>query len=210
MFTKRYNTRIRRWTGDLVARTLGRTGLHASTLTVLNLLFTLASVWWLASGQFFIGGLIVAFASLFDVLDGALARAKNQTSRFGSFLDSTLDRYADMLIFFGLLIYFEHSALHTTVEILLIFAAATGSLLTSYIRARAEGCGFNCKVGLLERPERIALIVLGLLTGWVTLMLWCLAILSNITALQRFIYVWMQSRAKPVAKRTIQAVERGK
>jgi CDP-diacylglycerol--glycerol-3-phosphate 3-phosphatidyltransferase len=147
MFMKRYNTRIRQWTGDLVARTLGRTGLHASTLTLLNLLLTLASVWWLASGQFFIGGLIVAFASLFDVLDGALARAKNQASRFGSFLDSTLDRYADMLIFLGLLIYFERSAVHT-VETLLIFAATVGSLLTSYIRARAEGCGFDCKVGL--------------------------------------------------------------
>jgi hypothetical protein len=83
-------------------------------------------------------------------------------------------------------------------------------LLTSYIRARAEGCGFDCKVGLLERPERIALIVLGLLTGWVTFMLWCLAILSNITAFQRFVYVWMQSRAKPVTKCPIQAVERGK
>jgi CDP-diacylglycerol--glycerol-3-phosphate 3-phosphatidyltransferase len=114
-----------------------------------------------------------------------------------------------MLIFLGLLLYFERSTVHT-VETLLIFAAAAGSLLTSYIRARAEGCGFDCKVGLLERPERIALIVLGLLTGWVTLMLWCLAVLSNITAFQRFVYVWMQSRASPVAKRPIQAVERGK
>lgn len=106
MFTKRYNKHIRQWTADLAARTLGRTGVHPSMLTVLNLLLTIASVWWLASGQFFVGGLIVAFASLFDVLDGALARATNQVSRFGSFLDSTLDRYADMVILLGLLIFF--------------------------------------------------------------------------------------------------------
>lgn len=209
MFTKRYNKHIRQWTADLAARTLGRTGVHPSMLTVLNLLLTIASVWWLASGQFFVGGLIVAFASLFDVLDGALARATNQVSRFGSFLDSTLDRYADMVILLGLLIFFERLTPHA-VETLLIFAAAVGSLLTSYIRARAEGCGFDGKAGLLERPERIALIVLGLLTGWVTLMLWCLAILSNITAIQRFVHVWLQSRAEPVAKRPIHAVERGK
>lgn len=209
MFSKRYNTTIRRITGDLVARTLGRTGVTASELTVMSLVLTLASIWWLASGQFLIAGFIVAFASIFDVLDGAVARAKNQVSRFGSFLDSTLDRYSDTLIYLGLLLYFERLAPQSS-ETLLIFAATVGSLLTSYIRARAEGCGFECKVGLLERPERIALIVLGLLTGWVTLMLWCLAILSNLTAIQRFIYVWMQSRAEVLAKRSIQVVEQGK
>ncbi len=209
MFTKRYNMQIRRFTGELVARTLGRTGLTASELTVMSLVLTLVSVWWLASGQFFVGGVIVALASLFDVLDGALARAKNQVSRFGSFLDSTLDRYSDTIIFLGLLLYFERLAPHS-IETLLIFASVVGSLLTSYIRARAEGCGFECKVGLLERPERIALIVLGLLTGWVTLMLWCLAILSNVTAIQRFVYVWMQSRNEVLAQRSVRVMERGK
>jgi CDP-diacylglycerol---glycerol-3-phosphate 3-phosphatidyltransferase len=199
MFSKAFNERVRRATGALVSKTLARTPLTASELTVLSPILTLAAVWLIASGNFFFGGLVVAFASSFDMLDGALARAKNEVTQFGSFLDSTLDRYSDLLIFLGLLLHYEFVA-PNSVNIVLIYVATTGSLLISYIRARAEALGYDCKVGILERPERIILIVLGLLTGWMTLVLWVLAIFTHVTALQRFIHVWGQSRAQRVKK----------
>jgi CDP-diacylglycerol--glycerol-3-phosphate 3-phosphatidyltransferase len=201
MFSKAFNERIRQMTGLFVSKTLARTPVTASELTVLSPILTLVAVWFLATGNFFFGGLIVAFASTFDMLDGALARAKNNVTKFGSFLDSTLDRYSEVLIFFGLLLYYERVP-HETVSVILIYVAAVGSLLVSYIRARAEALGYDCKVGLLERPERIILLVLGLLTGWVTLVLWILAVFTHVTALQRFVYVWTQSREKKVKERT--------
>lgn len=201
MSYKALNERVRQATGSFVSKTLARTRVTASELTVLSPILTLAAVWLLATGNFFLGGLVVAFAGSFDMLDGALARAKNEVSLFGSFLDSTLDRYSETLIFLGLLLYYELNA-HTSVNIFLIYAAITGSLLISYIRARAEALGYDCKVGLLERPERIILIVIGLLTGWITFVLWVLAILTHVTALQRFVHVWMQSRAKKIEKRS--------
>jgi CDP-diacylglycerol---glycerol-3-phosphate 3-phosphatidyltransferase len=194
MFPRAFNERVRRFTSELMRRTLARTGITASELTVLSPLLTLGAVWLLATGNFVAGGLMVAFASSFDMLDGALARAKNEVSLFGSFLDSTLDRYSDVLIFLGLLLHYQWTAPGSN-EIILIYAATTGSVLISYVRAKAEALGYDCKVGLLERPERIVLIILGLLTGWVTLVLWVLAIFTHVTAAQRFVHVWRQSRA---------------
>lgn len=190
-------TKIRYYVGVGVAKTLGRTSLSANILTLVSPLLILGSVWLLASGTFFWAGCLILFASSFDMLDGALARAKNEESRFGAFLDSTLDRYSEVLIFFGLLLYY-HQAATDSFDILLIYIAMTGSLLISYTRARAESLGFDCKVGLLERPERIILIVGGLLTGWMSVILWVLAILTYITAVHRLLHVWWQSRNDPI------------
>ena len=153
----------------------------------------LGSIYLLASGAFFWAGCLILGASIFDMLDGAVARVKNETSRFGAFLDSTLDRYSEAFVYFGLLLYYQQT-IHSSYEIILIYTSVIGSFLVSYIRARAEALGFDCKVGLLERPERIILVVLGLLSGWTSVMLWALAILTHITALQRLIYVWRQSQ----------------
>lgn len=187
------DTKIRHYVGVVVARTLGRTSLSANGLTIVSPILIIGSVWLLATGSFFWAGCLILFASSFDMLDGALARAKNQVSRFGAFLDSTLDRYSEVIIFFGLLLHYYRVA-PTSIDVLLIYVAITGSLLISYTRARAEALGFDCKVGLLERPERIVLIVLGLVTGWVYLTLWVLAILTYLTAAHRFFHVWWQSR----------------
>lgn len=194
MLPERYAAQIREVTLNLMRKTLARTPIRANDLTVLSLVLTLGAIWVLASGAFVAGGILIACASSFDMLDGALARAKNEASRFGAFLDSTLDRYAEVLIFFGLALFYVRQG-NAATEIMLIIASVTGSLLVSYMRARAEGLGLDGKVGLLERPERIVLIVLGLLTGWVTLALWILAIFTHVTALQRFIHVLMQIRA---------------
>lgn len=201
VFPKDLNDRIRRTTGLIVSKTLAKTPITASELTVLSPMLMVVAVWLIAIGSFIPAGIVVALASSFDMLDGALARAKNEVTRFGSFLDSTLDRYSETMIFFGLLLYFERVG-SSQVETILVYLAVVGSLLVSYVRARAEALGYDCKVGLLERPERIILIVIGLLTGWITPVLWCLAVLTHITAAQRFFHVWAQSRATKITEKS--------
>jgi CDP-diacylglycerol--glycerol-3-phosphate 3-phosphatidyltransferase len=192
MFPERFDTKVRLCTDTIVTRTLARTSLSANLLTILGSVMIFGSIYLLVSGAFFWAGCLILGASVFDMLDGAVARVKNETSRFGAFLDSTLDRYSEAFMFFGLLLYYQRTS-HPSIEIILTYASVVGSFLVSYIRARAEALGFDCKVGLLERPQRIILIVLGLLSGWTSIMLWTLAILTHITALQRLIYVWRQS-----------------
>src|SRR5215217_738468 len=193
MFLERFDTKVRLFTDTIVTKTLAHTSLSANVLTVLGSVMIFGSIYLLASGAFFWAGCLILGASIFDMLDGAVARVKNETSRFGAFLDSTLDRYSEAFVYFGLLLHYQQT-IHPSYEIILIYTSVIGSFLVSYIRARAEALGFDCKVGLLERPERIILVVLGLLSGWTSVMLWALAILTHITALQRLIYVWRQSQ----------------
>ena len=110
----------------------------------------------------------------------------------GAFLDSTLDRLSEAVILFGLLVHFAAAA--ATEEVLLIFAVLTFSVLVSYIRARAEGIGYSCTVGLVTRPERVVLLALGLIIGEVTILLYILASASFFTAAHRFVHVWNQAR----------------
>jgi len=132
-------------------------------------------------------------SGIFDALDGTLARLTDRRTRFGAFLDSTCDRYADAAILLGVMLPFLRAGQHT--QVILAFAAIIGSVLVSYTRARAEGLGLECKVGLLTRLERFLIIAIALILGSfvplaVTLALWLLAVLTNFTALQRIIYVW--------------------
>lgn len=187
------NERIRKGTTAFVTNTLTHTRLTATEITVAGLVLISGSVWLLATGQFVWAALLITLASAFDMLDGALARAKNESSRIGAFLDSTLDRYSEAVIFLGLLLYYIRLQPDST-GVTLIYVTIVGSILVSYVRARAEGLGFDCKVGLLERPERIILIVFGLLTGWMLPVLWLMAVLTHITALQRMIHVLRQGR----------------
>lgn len=199
MFSKRYHDRIRVITGDLVSKTLAQTGISPNALTIISPILTLGALWFLVTGQFLFAGFVIAFTSAFDMLDGALARTTNQVSKFGAFLDSTLDRVSEVLILFGLLLYYQRVS-PGGVEIPLIYAAITGSVLISYVRARAEALDYDCKVGLLERPERIVLIVLGLLTNLIGLMLWLLAILTYVTTIQRIWHVYSQSRVQMISR----------
>ncbi|HMO56963.1 MAG TPA: CDP-alcohol phosphatidyltransferase family protein [Roseiflexaceae bacterium] len=200
MFPETFTTKIRDMTGAVVARPLGRTSITASDLTIAGTLLTCGAAWLIATGHFVWGGLLVAFASSFDMLDGALARVKREASNYGAFLDSTLDRYSEAVIYFGLLYYYHIHQIGGS-EPLLIYAIVTGSLLTSYIRARAEALGYDCKVGLLERPERIIVLVLGLLSGYLTIAFWVLAVLTHVTAIQRFVHVWGQGKGERPARR---------
>jgi len=136
------------------------------------------------------GGLVVVVASVFDMLDGRVARLRGRGTAFGAFLDSTMDRYSDMVLYMGLLILYAR--VDRTPHMVLVWIAAFGSFMTSYARARAESLVPSCTVGLLERPERIVLIILGALLNRMVPVLWIIAVLSNVTAVQRIIYAYVE------------------
>jgi len=196
--------KVRRTLGQRISKIpaalLAKTGLSPNGLTLFGFAVTLAVAWVLSTGRFFLGGFLVLFSGAFDFLDGALARATGRSTKFGAFLDSTLDRFSDAALFLGLLAYYASQGSHYT-EIVLIGAALTGSLATSYARARAEGLGLKDEVGLFTRTERIILLAIGLLIGhWYSnamiVVLWIIAVLSNFTAFQRIYHVWRQTGGK--------------
>jgi CDP-diacylglycerol--glycerol-3-phosphate 3-phosphatidyltransferase len=177
-----------------VVRVLSKTGLAPNTLTLLGFLWSLAAAVVIAKEYLFIGGLLVLFSGAFDLFDGALARTKGQSTKFGAFLDSTLDRLSEAALLFGLLVLYV--AQSSTLEIWLIFITLIGSASVSYARARAEGLGMKCEVGIFTRPERIIVLALGLLAGahGIVIALWMMAILTLVTLVQRIIYVWQQTK----------------
>jgi CDP-diacylglycerol--glycerol-3-phosphate 3-phosphatidyltransferase len=193
VFTTRFQDWVRAGARRLV-RVLGLDRVSPNTLTVTGLVINALSGVLIATGQLIVGGVVLLLASLFDVLDGAVARVTGKVYRYGAFLDSTTDRYAEGFTYIGLLWYYLFNG-HHTVEPMLVMAALTGSLLVSYVRARAQSLGFLCDGGLLARPERVVITVIGLLIPPLLLpVLWILALLTNITAVQRIWFVWRQSR----------------
>ena len=198
MFTSQFQEWVRATARRLV-RVLGVERLSPNTLTLIGLLFNALSGALIATSQLIAGGLVLLVASLFDILDGAVARVTGKVYRYGAFLDSTTDRYAEGFTYVGLLSYYLFNGHHTT-EPMLVIASLTGSLLVSYVRARAQSLGFVCEGGLLARPERVVIIVIGLLVSNLLLpLLWVLAVLTNITAVQRIWFVWRQSRQTAAA-----------
>jgi CDP-diacylglycerol--glycerol-3-phosphate 3-phosphatidyltransferase len=179
---------------DQVGRVLARTHVTPDVASLLGLAINCAVAVVLASGRFGLGGALLLIAAPFDMLDGALARATGAGSRYGAFLDSMLDRYSEVVLFFGLLWHVQHDPTHADLRTLLIYACATGSLLVSYARARAEALDFDNEVGILARPERVVGLGAFLLFGWTDIILWLLAILTYITAIQRLLHVWWQWR----------------
>ena len=177
---------------------LVRVGITPNMLTYTGFVLAVITALILGAGNLRLGGLMMIIAALFDTLDGAAARQTGQTSSFGAFLDSTLDRYSESVVFLGLA-YFYSATPSTRMELFLVFVTIVGSLMVSYTRARAEGLDIECKVGLLQRPERIILLAIGLLTMWMLPVLWILAVLTNFTAFQRIWAVYMSSR--PAANR---------
>ncbi len=179
---------------DPIADVLVWLGFTPNTLTLIGFLMNVAVAIILSQGQMRLGGVAFFLASAFDGLDGALARKLNRVSRFGAFLDSTIDRLSEAAVFLGLLLWYTGQG--GTREIVLIYATIVGSLMVSYTRARAEGLGMDCKIGLLTRMERAIVLFVGLLLQKVTITLWIMAILTNFTALQRMIHVWRNSEAQ--------------
>jgi CDP-diacylglycerol--glycerol-3-phosphate 3-phosphatidyltransferase len=136
------------------------------------------------------GGAVALLASVFDMLDGRVARLRGRETKFGAFLDSTMDRYSDMLLYMGLLILYAR--VDKTPQMVLVWVAAFGSFMTSYARARAESLIPSCTVGFLERPERLVLLIVGALTNRMVAVLWIIAVLSNVTAVQRVVYTYVE------------------
>lgn len=134
-------------------------------LTLVGLLINVYCAWLYGTGHFFAGGLVLILANVFDMLDGRVARLQGRATRFGAFFDSVIDRYSDLIVFVGIMIFYARdTAAHSTVYVALTGIALIGSVMVSYSRARAEGLNIECKVGFLERPERVVLLIIGSLT----------------------------------------------
>jgi CDP-diacylglycerol---glycerol-3-phosphate 3-phosphatidyltransferase len=164
-------------------------GFSPDLVTILGVLGNILAAWFIANGNLLTGGLLVLFFGLFDAIDGSMARLIGGDTKFGAFLDSVLDRYSEIAIFLGILIY--SLRVFNPVTCILVFTATAGSLLVSYIRARAQSLGVDSKIGLLTRVERYLVIVPSLLFRRPEIGLWIIAVLGNITAFQR---IWNVSK----------------
>ena len=183
-----------------IARFLINLRVHPHVITFSGLAISILAFNFFRQGFFFWGGLMVVLAGICDVLDGKLARETNRMSKFGALMDSTIDRYSEVLVFLGLAVFFLKT--HSHIAYLIILAIA-GSFMVSYTRARAEGLGIACKVGIMKREERITYLAIGTLVGSIFINLgmaktgtylviatiWFIAIFANITAIQRVIFI---------------------
>ncbi|HYM67311.1 MAG TPA: CDP-alcohol phosphatidyltransferase family protein [Patescibacteria group bacterium] len=182
---------------------IGRVPLTPNQVSVAGLILTFTAAGLVAFGHLRYAGVVLVFAGTCDILDGALARSTKASYPYGAFLDSTLDRYAEGAIYLGLAAYFVSigGSLQRWL-VLATLAALAGSFLVSYVRARAQSLGFTCETGLFARPERVVVTVIGLLLGPPVLygVVFLLALLTNLTALQRIREVWLQGRAQRLAR----------
>jgi CDP-diacylglycerol--glycerol-3-phosphate 3-phosphatidyltransferase len=189
-----------------VVRILARTPVTPNTLTWFGFALAVAAAALIATGYLLIAGLVVILGGYFDMLDGALARRTNRVSRFGSILDSTLDRVSEGVLLLGVLALFSargsdtgillRTEPHVDIGTLLVGIVLISSMLVSYIRAKAESLGLECMVGVFTRPERVIVLALGLLIDQIEIALGVIAAFSFITVGQRLVYVWRQVKDK--------------
>src|SRR2546427_10288468 len=206
MFTTRFEAWVRRHAEALMSA-LGRLPVTPNQITVVGTALTFVAAVLTALGLLTWGGIVLAFAGTFDILDGALARSTRRSYPYGAFLDSTLDRYSEGAMYLGLVAYFATAGgpLQRWL-VLATVAALAGSFLVSYVRARAQSLGFTCDSGLFARPERVVLTVFGLVAGGVgfvpvlSIVVALLAVATNVTVLQRVYEVWRQARAQRRAR----------
>jgi phosphatidylglycerophosphate synthase len=189
---------------DRLVAALALSRIHPNVLTFLGLVINIWAAVLFAAGSFRAAGLVVILAGLFDMVDGRVARETNRVTRFGGFFDSVLDRYSDLALFMGLLVYY--ATINRFFYIVLTAIVMTGSVMVSYARARAELTIPKCKVGFLERPERVVLIIIGALFDRMAPVLWVIAVLSNLTVIHRMIYTWQE--AKQLEEAQLHAVPR--
>ena len=212
MFSRRIQQRVR-YLVTLIIKPLSGLGITPNMLTVIGLLLSGLTAIVIAQGFIVLGGWLVLFAGIFDMFDGAMARVRNAATTFGAFFDSTLDRYSEGIILFGLLYYvLQHPGLKDPIwpmqheqswMISFIYIALLGSLMVSYTKARAEGLGLECKTGLLARPERVILLAIGLIFASTGIWIWVVALLavfSNVTAVERILSIGRATR-QAVGKR---------
>jgi CDP-diacylglycerol--glycerol-3-phosphate 3-phosphatidyltransferase len=173
--------------GDPVARALLRAHVRPNHLTMLGLGVSIVAAGALAQGRLRVGAVLLALAGLFDFFDGSLARLANSVSAFGAFLDSVADRYSDLVVLLGVVIYYHRAA--DTTGVFLTMVALVGTIMTSYTKARAQSIGVACEIGLMERPERLIVLIAGATFNLLTPAMIALAVLTNLTALQRILYM---------------------
>jgi phosphatidylglycerophosphate synthase len=177
---------------DPIGAFLNRLGIYPNTITILGLMGNIVGAVLLALGHMTIGGIIVLVMALFDTLDGTMARLRGMSSDFGAFVDSVTDRYSELVIFGGLMYYFLSKG--DWISVLGIYLAASGSVLVSYVRARAASLGMDTKVGFLSRFERYLVLAPSLILNIPMVGIWIIAVFSHITALQRILDVRRQAR----------------
>lgn len=175
-----------------IVRFLAISRIHPNFLTLVGLGITIGAAVAFGYGRFMLGGWIMILSGLVDMLDGRVARETKTDSPFGAFLDSVVDRYSDLAIYFGLLVFYAR--LNRFFYVVLVAFAMTGSVMVSYTRARAESLIPSCKVGFMERPERLVLIIIGGLFNRMAAVMWVIAVLSNITVIHRIIYTWQMTK----------------
>jgi CDP-diacylglycerol--glycerol-3-phosphate 3-phosphatidyltransferase len=176
----------------LIVRGLALSKIHPNVLTFLGLVINMAAAALLAVGRFRLAGAVIIGAGLFDMVDGRVARETNRVTRFGGFFDSVLDRYSDLALLVGLLVWY--GSINRPFYVVLTAIAMTGSVMVSYTRARAENTIPTCKVGFMERPERVVLVIIGALFLHMAQVLWVIAVLANLTVVHRMIFTWQETK----------------
>jgi len=183
-----------KWFLDPVAAFFNRVGLTPNTMTLLGLAGNFAAAYFVSRGQISLGGLLMLLTTPFDALDGTMARLRGDASDWGAFVDSVTDRYSELAVLGGLLVHF--STIGDGLSAIATFAAAAGTVLVSYVKARAEAVGFSAKVGFLTRVERYLVLGPLLLFNQPVIAAWFIAVFANFTALQRIFFVRAQARER--------------
>jgi CDP-diacylglycerol---glycerol-3-phosphate 3-phosphatidyltransferase len=175
-------------------------GIHPNTLTLIGVLINVAAAWALALDRFTLAGVIMIVANIFDFIDGKVAHITGKQSQFGAFWDSTLDRFSDLALFTGLI--WLYSSLGREGFVLVATLTLIFSIMTSYARARAESLIEKCKVGFMERPERIVLFMIGAFTDRMAGVLWVILVLSIVTVANRIYYTYLVLNGRPMPSTT--------
>src|SRR5580692_2318197 len=176
-----------------IVNALALSRVHPNVLTFIGLLINIWAAFLFSYGRFVYAGLVVIGAGLFDMVDGRVARETNRVTRFGGFFDSVLDRYSDLALLVGLLVWY--GSINRFGYVVLTAIVMTGSVMVSYTRARAENTIPQCKVGFMERPERVVLFIIGALFDRMAPVLWVIAVLANVTVIARMVFTWQETKA---------------
>jgi CDP-diacylglycerol--glycerol-3-phosphate 3-phosphatidyltransferase len=176
----------------LIVRALALSKIHPNVLTFIGLLINVGAAVLLGTGQFRTAAYVIIGAGIFDMVDGRVARETNRVTRFGGFFDSVLDRYSDLALLMGLLVWY--GTINRPFYVVLTAVVMAGSVMVSYTRSRAENTIPTCKVGFMERPERIVLVIIGALFDRMAPVLWVIAVLSNLTVIHRMLFTWQEAK----------------
>ena len=177
---------------DAIVRGFSASGINPNFLTFIGFTINLVAAYLFAAGYFGWAGITIILAGVFDLTDGPVARVTQRVTPFGGFFDSVMDRYSDLCLLIGLLVFYGRA--NRFAYVVVVAVAMIGSVMTSYARARAENLISSCKVGFLERPERVVLIIIGALTNRMAPVLWVIVVLSHLTVIHRLIYTYQVTR----------------